>query len=98
MPQWHEGTLAADPQTLAIAATRAWNRAFLYVRSMSRPYRPRVLYYLMAAALALFAATVLLAATGQPIAMWNLTLGLGLGINIGAFSMLGEVRKPKSYT
>ena len=88
----------AAASTSAFAAIRAWNRAFLYVRSMSPPYRPRVLYYLVAAALALFAVTVLLAVTGQPIGMWNHTLGLALGINIGAFGMLGEVRKPKSYT
>jgi hypothetical protein len=70
----------------------------LDVRPMSRPYRPRVLYYFVATALVLFAATVLLAVTGQPSGVWNLALGLGLGINIGAFGMLGEARKLKSHT
>jgi len=41
----------------------------------------------------LFVVVVVAAVTDQPAALWNLALGLGLGICIGTFAMLGEVRK-----
>ena len=65
---------------------------------MVRPYTPRVLYYLQAAATVLFAAAIVLTVTDQPTGVTFLALGMGLGINVGAFGMLGEVRKLKRHT
>ena len=70
--------------------------AFAYVRLMVRPYTPRVLYYLQAAATVLFAAAIVLYFADQPTGVICLALGIGLGINVGASGMLGEVRNSRA--
>jgi uncharacterized protein YqfA (UPF0365 family) len=62
---------------------------------MPRPYTPRSAFLLVAVGLLLVLLAGLAIATDQPIGVWNLALGAGMGVNLATVVMLGEVRKAR---
>lgn len=63
---------------------------------MSRPYTPRSASVLFGVGMLFVVLAALALATDQPLGVFTLALGSGMGINVATVVMLGEVRRGRS--